>query len=362
MRHYSASRLKVLRECLRKHYYAYRLGIRMPATFSMAFGTAGHAALEAYYIAWRDGGDRMSAAYTAVQASQLPHVDQIKLRALIDLYDQRWADEHEHWEILAVEQDFRYELGDFVIAGRIDAIIRDRRDGRVYVLEHKSTALDASLGSAYWEKLSIDTQVSIYVDGATMLGYEIAGCIYDVLKRPQHEPKLATPDEARKYTVGKGCKLCGGSLQGRQGSGLSQSTADGKCAVCRGTGWRIDADGNPEAPRLHANQREHDETPAEFEQRITGVLAESPDSLLIRGTVVRLDDELPQMRQDLIDAIKVERAADLFGLYPRNPDACSRYGQLCAFFDACANRASISDPIRFPRDSAAHAEPASSAA
>jgi hypothetical protein len=240
----------------------------------------------------------------------------------------------------------------------------------VYVLEHKTTALDTSLGSAYWEKLSIDTQVSIYVDGATMLGYEIAGCIYDVLKRPQHEPLTATPEDKREYTQGVGCSKCGGSGKPgaiRRGRGhtivsFASVVETPECAACKGTGWKCDKDGKPQAPHLYAKQREHDETPAEFEQRLRGVLAESPDSFLIRGTVVRLDDELPQMRQDLIDAIKVERAADLFGLYPRNPDACSRYGQLCAFFDACANRASISDEIRFPRDSAAHAEPASIAA
>lgn len=360
MRHYSASRLKVLRECLRKHYYQYRLGIRMPATFAMAFGTIGHSALEAYFLAWRDGRDRLADAFAVIGDSSLSRFDQAKLRALVLAYDERWGDEP--WDILGVEIEFRYKLGDFTIAGKIDALIRDQRDGRIYVLEHKTTALDASLGSAYWEKLSIDTQVSIYVDGATMLGYEIAGCVYDVIKRPQHEQKLATPIESRKYTAGKGCKLCGGNLQGKQGSGKSTATTSGDCAICKGTGWRLDADGNAEAPRLHANQRATDETLDELELRVKDAVADAPDSFLIRGVVVRLDDELPQMRQDLIDSIKVERAADLFGLYPRNPDACSRYGQLCSFFDACANRASIDDPHRFPRDRTAHVEPSAAAA
>jgi hypothetical protein len=87
----------------------------------------------------------------------------------------------------------------------------------VYVLEHKTSSADTSPGSVYWERLALDSQVSIYVDGATMLGHEIAGCIYDVLKRPEHEQKLATPVESRRYTQGKGCAKCGGSAGGKKG-------------------------------------------------------------------------------------------------------------------------------------------------
>jgi hypothetical protein len=65
--------------------------------------------------------------------------------------------------------------------------------------------------------------------------------------------------------------------------------------------------------------------------------------------VVRLDDELPKMRADILDTIKLARVAALFDIHPRNPDACAKFGSLCGFFDACAGRADIHDLARFPR-------------
>lgn len=352
---YTSSRLKTLRECLRKHLYKYVLRIRTPATDVMAFGTVGHSALEAYFRAWQTGADRLAAALAVVAASALSTFDRIKLRTLLCAYDLRWGSEP--WDVLAVEVEFRYELAGYLIGGKIDAIVRDQTDGRVYVLEHKTTGVDASLGSAYWEKLAIDTQVSIYVDGATMLGHEIAGCIYDVIKRPDHEPLSATPADKREYTRGKGCKGCGGKVaDGIQGSGKSAATTSGVCALCKGTGWRLDDSGQPEAPRLYAKMRAADETVEQFEDRLVETIAANPDGFLLRGTVVRLDAEIPRMREDLIEQIKIERAAHLLGAAPRNPEACSRYGRLCEFFDACVGRESIDNQLRFPRNDTVHPE------
>lgn len=367
---YTSSRLKVFRECMRKHFLRYTLKLRAPETDAMRFGTVGHKALEVYYLAWQNGAGRTArllAALGELERHAVPTADAIKLRVLVTAYDMRWGDEP--WEILAVEQEFEYELTDergnaFRIGGKIDVIVRDLRDGRVFIVEHKHTAQDASPGSGYWERLTLDTQVSIYVDGATMLGHEIAGCIYDVLGRPKHEPKQATPVEDRKYTQGKGCKACGGKLTGGvQGSGLSNATTDGRCAVCRGTGWRLDENSVPEAPHIYANQRERDETDEEFEDRLADVIASELDEWLIRGVIVRLDDELPALRADLVNTIKLEQMSSLmFGdSPPRNPDACRAFGSMCSFFAVCSGQADITDTNQFPRSDTAHPELAAAA-
>ncbi len=374
---YTASRLRVLRDCLRRHYYQYTLAIRTPATDAMAFGTVTHRALEAYFVAWQRSGEafmrgdvdeRLEDALLTIEQSGLALVEQARIRVLIAAYHARWG--AEPWDVLAVEAEFRYQLGDYAIGGKIDGLVRDRRDGRVYVLEHKTTRQDASPGSPYWERLAIDSQVSIYVDGAAMLGHEIAGCIYDVLKRPSHEPKLATPEAEREYTTGRGCRRCGGSARAgeiKQGTGVYRVSFASEvkmidCDECNGTGWKKNKDGIPEAPRLHARMRAVDETLAEFMERVLAQLAEAPDEFLIRNVVVRLDDELPQMRLDLVDTIALARwTAKEFGAEPpRNPDACAKYGGLCPFFAACSGRASIDDPSLYPRG-AAHPELASAA-
>lgn len=371
---YTTSRLRVLRECIQKHFYQYVLNIRTPSTFAADFGTVGHAALEAYLRVWMDAvaldvlpmltreqfdSDRLNAAIAVVEQSKFSAFDKAKLRACVIAYHLRWGSMD--WTILAVEQEFRYELDDALIGGKLDALIRENETGKVYVLEHKFTASDATPGSSYWEKLALDSQVSIYIDGAAMLGHEISGCIYDVIKRPEHEQKLATPIDARKYTLGKGCKLCGGNLQGKQGTGASNATSDGKCAQCKGYGWRLDADGNPEAPHIYAHQRDTDETIEEFEDRVVGVIADRPDDFLIRNIVVRLDSELPRMREQLLQSIALERVTSATKLYVRNPDACARYGTMCHFFAACSGRASIDDETMYPRAERAHPELASAA-
>lgn len=344
---WTSSRLSATRRCLRLAHNRFGLGLGEPQSEVARFGTVGHAAIEAGLLAygqpepWRlrvalDACDALGDAY-----------ERARVRAAIVGYWLRWGGEP--WEILAVEQEFRFMLGEYEIGGKIDALVREP-NGSTWVLEHKFTAQDASPGAVYWERLTIDTQVSIYVDGAAFLGHgEIAGVIYDVINKPLHKPALATPADKRKTTIGKGCQLCGGKARGVQGSGLRGADPTQPCAGCQGTGWRIG-----EGPQLYAGQRDADEHANAFEARILEAIAKAPDDFYRRGKVVRLVDELPKMRADILDTIKLARVADLFDIHPRNSDACAKFGarSLCGFFDACTGRADINDPIRFPRGTA----------
>src|SRR5207253_1664976 len=187
---FTASRLRVFRECPRKHDFRYRQGFTTAPTPAMLFGTEAHKALEAWYRAWQAGEDRIAAAMAVVDESDLDDIDRIRLRAIIAAYDARWG--AEDWEGLGVEQAFSY-------------------------------------------------------------------------------------------------RLCGGKLSGVQGSGKSSATSDGNCAACKGSGWRLDETGQPESPRLYANQRDRDETLDEFEERLTNEIAERVDEYLSRAVFVRLD-------------------------------------------------------------------------
>lgn len=354
---YTTSRLRAHARCARYHHLRYDLGLADAPGASAAFGTAGHAALECWYgalLADRDA-NALAEAVEAVEASSLDPFERARLRVLICGYDARWRDEMDSYDVIAVEQQFRYELDGYQIGGKVDAIVRRRVDGAVFVVEHKFTGASIGDGESYWDRLAIDTQVSIYVDGAEQLiGEPIAGVIYDVIGRPSQRPLLATPEDKRKYTQGKGCKVCGGKV-GKAGTGVLRLAQGGvvsadhaitvitkACGTCLGTGWE-------DAPRLYADQRASDETPEEFELRIGDLVSESPESWFRRGVVVRLDDELPAMRRDLIDRVRLIEISKALRAAPRNPDACVAYGTMCPFFAACAGRASIDDEIRFPR-------------
>jgi hypothetical protein len=355
---YTTSRIRAWRSCVRFHLYRYILAIRTPSTHAMQFGTHMHAALEAWYLAWKAGGDRLDAALRAIDELDATPTDRARLNVLVAAYDARWGGED--WDVLEVEVQFRYFLGNYELGGKIDALIRDRATGRVLVVEHKTSSADTSPGAPYWERLSIDTQVSIYIDGAAAgLDYEVAGCIYDVIKRPKHELYLATPEAERKFTIGKGCAKCGGSAKPgavEKGRGyyivamVDEQRIE--CDGCAGTGWKLNKEGEPDAPRLHANQRDTDETIEEYQQRLATDVADRIDDFLARSEIHRLEHELPLRRQELIDTIESMIALDEKQLAPPNHDACVRGRETCAFFAACSGRADINDESVFPRGEA----------
>lgn len=66
---------------------------------------------------------------------------------------------------------------------KFDALVKDSH-GRTYVVEVKTTSSDISEGSSYWEKLTLDSQVSDYWLAAEALGYKLDGVLYDVIRKP----------------------------------------------------------------------------------------------------------------------------------------------------------------------------------
>lgn len=318
----TSSRLKDARACQRLHHLQYELGIR-PAEDAevLRFGTLVHAGLEAW---WRATGDRLDAALRAMRSPALGSSGEIDLfalaraEALLVGYDTRWKDAP--YEVLAVEVPFEAELRNpttgrvsqtWRIAGKLDGVVRDLRDGRVLVLEHKTASGDVSPGSEYWRRLRMDGQVSIYFEGAKALGHDVAGCLYDVVAKPAQKPLRATPPEER----------------------------------------RLKRDGTP-----YANVRLEDETPAEFQARVLDALAEEPNRFFVRGEVTRLDEEMAEHLYDVWQTAQAIRESELSGRHPRNPDACVRYGRTCPFFDACTGVASLEDPLRFRHTNSVHPE------
>lgn len=208
-------------------------------------------------------------------------------------YDARWSEDMAHYDVLGVEQEFVAPVRNpdtdatsrtWALAGKLDVLVRDRRDGLPRIVEHKTTSSDAGPGSDYLKRLRMDGQVTIYYEGAAALGHAVAGCIYDVLVKPGLRPLKATPPEARKYTK---------------------------------TGT------------LYANQRERDETPEEYRVRVAEAIHADPNGFFLRANVERLEDEMRDGLADVWQTGRVMRESDLAGRYPRNPDACVSYGRTC---------------------------------
>lgn len=331
----TVSRMRTFNSCLRLHFYKYELGYRSTRVAeALGFGTLLHAALEAWWRWWKLQQAKadtihtsaLSAAMDAMttKAAEGDDVDQVtmaKATVLMCGYDTRWADEMADLEVIAVEVEFvaplrNPETGracrDLEVGGKLDVLVRRRSTGKVWIVEHKTSGDDLSLGSSYWLRLRMDPQVSVYFDGARVLGYEVEGCIYDVLSKFRERPQKATPVEKRKYTK--------------------------------------------KDNRLYAGQRENDETIEEFRGRIAESMAENPEAFYGRAYVCRTVDELEESARDthatalmMRDCFRLERA-------PRNPDACFLYHRICDFHAVCSGCASLDDGTQFVRLANVHPE------
>lgn len=234
-------------------------------------------------------------------------------------YYWRWHDEP--LEVLAVEQQFLAPLINpetsapsrtYQLGGKLDAVVRDLRDGLVYKVEHKTASVQIGVGSTYWKRLQIDPQISTYYAGARELGYDVSGCLYDVLAKPKQRPYKATPVEDRKYVQKTGA--------------------------------------------LYANQREADETPDEYAARIRAAITADPDAYYQRGTVVRLESEERDAEQDRWQTARLIRESHLSGRFPRNPESCIRYERECDYFGVCTGTADLGDELLFRRTTNVHEE------
>lgn len=325
------SRLASFATCQRLHDLTYNQGYRSIAPRELAdFGSLFHAGLDAWwseYMFDRDPlpGIALSAALVGMgsyRRDKAPAIDDAamaKAELLMAAYDARWSASMAEWEVIGVEVEFMVVLPGrkrLRISGKLDKLLRKRADGTIWFGEHKTSGADLGPGSTYWEKLRMDPQVSIYHLGVRELGYEPAGCLYDVVENPKQRPLLATPEELRKYT---------------------KATAK-------------------EPSRLYSNQRAADETLDEYRGRLAGLVAETPDRYFARAEIVRLETEIEESLKDVTEMALQIRTGSLTGVSPRNPDACFKWGRACDMYEACAGLASLDDDTKFVKLGNVHPE------
>lgn len=292
----SHSYAKDYRACPRKalfaHHWRYKL---VGVDDARADGTVTHGALEAYYRAkMARHPEPVLAAADYLKAQETNPYRLALASAMLASYAARYADER--FEVIHVEVQFAATVGDIIEQGRIDAIVR--LDGEVYVLEHKTTSEDIGDGSTYWARLHLDPQVSMYMQGCRHLGFEPAGVLYNVLRKPALRPLKATPESARKYT---------------------------------------------KSGKLYANQRATSETPEEYYDRALNALASDPDSYYRRNIIRRTKEQEDRARETLIQTSQLIRFSRDNNAWPQNDQACGFYGKPCDYLPVCMGQASLED-------------------
>ena len=284
----TASRLRDARSCQRLHKFKYVDGYR-PAeeAETLYFGKLVHVGLEEWW-ACPNPDQRLDAALAAMQAAgPSDEFDAARARAMLVGYDSRWHDQE--LKVVGVEVEFKTELRNpetgaasrtWALAGKIDAIA-ELPDGRVVLVEHKTSSEDLSPGGSYWARLKLDGQISMYYEGARSLGLDVQGCIYDVLGKPAQRP-------------------------------------------------------------LKVNQkRKVDETPDEFYARVAEAIAVAPAEYYRRGEVVRLEDEMREAMADVWQIGRMLHENEARGFFPRYVESCFKYGRACPFLPVCVGEASL---------------------
>lgn len=339
------SRLKCARTCARMHLFVYLLGYRpVEEKAELAFGTLMHKALEAWWLAVKaelpeaEWFERAAAALSAEKDTD--PFDLARAQVLMAGYHARWAADAHLYEVLGVEQKFEFALINpetggrspvWRVGGKLDVRVRRKSDGVVGFIEHKTSGEDVSLGSAYWQVLMMDSQVSTYFDGASALGDEAEFCLYDVIGKPGQRPsQVPLTDE-------HGTKIV------HDAKGERVRTQAGK--------WRQTGD-----TEQGFVVQTRPETPAEYGLRCFEAVQENPTKYFSRGTVVRLESELAEARAEIWQQAAVLRENINADRHPRNTDSCRRGNTLCAYFGVCTKTSSLDDLRLFTRTDFVHPE------
>ncbi len=317
------SALRTFRKCPRLYEQYYQQLFRpIHVAEPLKYGTVWHNIREAW---WKAVGGRLGFSLeTFHKIYNVNHEDYdpfiaAKLAMMLIGYHTRWSQYIDSVEILGVEMPFHMSIVNprtgkesrtFVLEGKLDAVIRDQ--GKLWVVEEKTAGQDLPPEAPYWRRLEIDPQCSVYYDAVKkMFGEEPAGVKYFVNVKPQIKPAKKT--ENIKYK--------------KDGSGP------------------------------YANQRLEDETPEQYRQRLEELIIKDPERFYHLVEVPRLDKDIYASQMDIWDTAKSIRAAEVSGVWLRNPDNCiSIIGQTCSFLPVCTNRASLEDTMLYRKAETAHEE------
>lgn len=307
------SRKAAAQKCLRYHQLAYELGLRRDVdALPLRIGRAVHVGLDVV----KTGGEPNDAILHALatydagvplgldpEAETAWLIEREQIGAMLSGYFWRWSNMPIEW--IASEQRVDMPLINpatgaasriFTVAGILDGIAR-LPDGRIVVVEHKTTGDGLDVDSDYWKRLRIDSQISIYWLAAKAMGHKIAAVLYDVIRKPTIRPKKLTKAERAKVQADNGA-YCG---------------RDGLC----------DPADVPER-----------ETPGMYGARLLRDIAERPDFYYARREFPRLESDLDEARCELWQMAKLIRDCQRLRRWPRNTGACVGFGR-CCYFDLC---------------------------
>ena len=179
---WTVSRLKTFQVCPFKEKLRYRDKLApIVGRSALAFGTAIHKGLETWSVE-----KAMQTLITDYPKSQEEADEQdiatVTVRALLEGYFNRYEPFQEHNPEMQFEMKMKVNCRSssvMAIAGKMDDLAKV--DSRWWIVEYKTAS---RLDGSYFDRLYVDSQITMYMYAAERLGYNPAGVIYRVIRKP----------------------------------------------------------------------------------------------------------------------------------------------------------------------------------
>lgn len=202
--------------CPRRYFLRYVLGIRRSQTSdALRIGSAFHAGLEVA----KGGGTEMDAFQSVRNAyddatcppwltDEKYNVEREIAASMVLAWCRRWAGDM-IVDYIEVEKAFDLPIvnpatngvtPNYRSAGKIDGIAV-LPDGRIALVEHKTTAESLDVSGDYFTRLQLDGQVSRYVLAARSIGFDVQTTVYDVMRKPMIRPRSISKSDRERCTA-----------------------------------------------------------------------------------------------------------------------------------------------------------------
>ncbi len=184
----NSSSVDLIQTCRRKAYYALERNLRGgDESEAQLFGTAIHRAMEAFYGAPVEGGERQLTleqfqdAFVDCASQTLAHLPDSDKRSIANgkkILEKYWDTyQNDPWRVVVdasgpvVERSFELKLTPSIrIHGQIDCLLENVETGEIVVCDHKTSS---SLGSDFLNRIKPNIQFSIYAWAARQLGFRV---------------------------------------------------------------------------------------------------------------------------------------------------------------------------------------------
>jgi hypothetical protein len=244
-----------------------------------------------------------------------------KAKAYVWGYYQKWdqpgGDEYKDFDIY-IEQEFQFTLDGVTWAGKFDALLHDKQNNNVTVLEHKTTAtaIDDET-SVYFQKLPMDIQCTIYREAALRM------CTGDAIDHMGRRVKLFGGQDDYSYKL---------PTVTYDVINTTKSSPKQKKKIAK---RKVETD-EEYAKRKEENQ----ESMIEFYLRVVNAYETNPDKY-VRYDIPCTYDQHKIRLQELTRYANLLKDRDKQGfLEIRNSTSCSNYGG-CDFLDVCLGRETL---------------------